>query len=112
MGAIIMFKKTILFDLDGVLNTYDGKYDKNNIPPIKDGAYKLIKELSDDYKIVIFTTRNSLIASKWVIENDIEPAILSRIENLKQDIKIGVLIKIANGFNMTPSEFLSEFEKD
>ena len=33
-----MFKKTILFDLDGVLNTYDGKYDKNNIPPIKDGA--------------------------------------------------------------------------
>ena len=22
------FKKTILFDLDGVLNIYDGKYDK------------------------------------------------------------------------------------
>ena len=33
------FKKTILFDLDGVLNTYDGKYDKNYIPPIKDGAF-------------------------------------------------------------------------
>ena len=43
-----MFKKTILFDLDGVLNTYDGKYDKNYIPPIKDGAYKLIQELSQD----------------------------------------------------------------
>ena len=64
-----MIKKTILFDLDGVLNMYDGKYDKNCIPPIKAGAYNLIKELSKDYKIVIFTTRNSLIASKWVIEN-------------------------------------------
>lgn len=50
--------------------------------------------------------------NKFAIENDIEPAILSRIENLKQDIKIGVLVKIANGFNMTPSEFLSEFEKE
>ena len=50
--------------------------------------------------------------NKFAIENDIEPAILSRIENLKQDIKIGVLVKIANGFNTTPSKFLSEFEKD
>lgn len=50
--------------------------------------------------------------NKFAIENDIEPAILSRIENLKQDIKIGVLVKIAKGFNMMPSEFLSEFEKD
>ena len=33
-----MFKKTILIDLDGVLNAYDGKYDKNHIPSIKDGA--------------------------------------------------------------------------
>ena len=30
------FKKTILFDLDGVLNTYDGKYDENFIPNIKE----------------------------------------------------------------------------
>lgn len=45
-----MIKKTILFDLDGVLDTYDGNYDKNYIPPIKDGAYDLIKELSKDYK--------------------------------------------------------------
>lgn len=46
----------------------------------------------------------------FAIENNIEPAILSRIENLKQDIKLGILIKIANGFDMTPSEFLHEFE--
>ena len=72
------FKKTILFDLDGVLNTYDGNYDKNYIPPIKDGAFKLIKELSQDYKIVIFTTRNSLIVSKWVIEN----GLINYVENV------------------------------
>lgn len=77
------FKKTILFDLDGVLNTYDGKYDKNNIPPIKDGAYKLIKELSEDYKIVIFTTRNSLIASKWIIENRLDNYI-ENVTNVKE----------------------------
>ena len=69
------YRKTILFDLDGVLNTYDGKYDKNYIPPIKDGAYNLIKELSENFKIVIFTTRNSLIASKGVT-NVKEPAYL------------------------------------
>ncbi len=46
-----MFKKTILIDLDGVLNTYTGKYDKDNIPPMKDGAYELIKDLSQSYKM-------------------------------------------------------------
>lgn len=50
--------------------------------------------------------------NKFAIENDIEPAILSRIENLKQDIKLGILTKIANGFNVTPAELLMEFEKE
>lgn len=27
--------KTVLIDLDGVLNDYTGNFDKNNIPPIK-----------------------------------------------------------------------------
>lgn len=56
--------------------------------------------------------RNSIgkTLNRFAIENDIEPAILSRIENLKQDIKLGVLIKIANGFNTTPAKLLSEFE--
>ena len=41
----------------------------------------------------------------------IEPAILSRIENNKQGIKLDVLIKIANGFNKTAGEFLLDFER-
>ena len=48
--------------------------------------------------------------NSFAIENDIEPAILSRIENLKQDIKLNVLVKISYGFGMTPAEFLLEFE--
>ena len=78
-----MIKKTILFDLDGVLNTYDGEYDKNYIPPIKDSAYKLIKELSENYKIVIFTTRNSLIVSKWIIENELDKYV-ENVTNVKE----------------------------
>ena len=52
-----------------------------------------------------------LTLNRFAIDNDIEPAILSRIENLKQDIKLKILLKIAKGFNSTPSEFLSEFER-
>ncbi len=79
-----MIKKTILFDLDGVLNTYDGKYDEKYIPPIKDEAYKLIKDLSPNYKIVIFTTRNTLIASKWVIQNGLEEFV-ENVTNVKKN---------------------------
>ena len=76
-------KKTILFDLDGVLNIYDGKYDPNYIPPIKEGAYELIKELSQNYKIIIFTVRNTLIASKWLIENGLDKYV-ENVTNIKE----------------------------
>ena len=49
--------------------------------------------------------------NSFAIENEIEPAILCRIENLKQDIKLDVLRKIANGFGKTAGEFLIEFEQ-
>lgn len=67
-----MFKKTILLDLDGVLNTYTGNYDENFIPPIKDGAYEFVEKLSQNFDVKIFTTRNKLLASKWVIENKLD----------------------------------------
>ena len=66
------FKKTILIDLDGVLNTYTGNFDPNFIPPIKDGADEFLKNLSKNYEIKLFTTRNKLLASKWLIENKID----------------------------------------
>ena len=78
-----MIKKTILIDLDGVLNTYTGDFDENIIPPIKEGAYELIKELSQNYKIIIFTVRNTLIASKWLIENGLDKYI-ENVTNIKE----------------------------
>ena len=77
------FKKTILLDLDGVLNTYTGDYDKNFIPPIKDGAKDFLLELSKNYKIVIFTSRNLLLASKWIVDNNIDKYI-SNVTNHKE----------------------------
>ena len=76
-------KKTILIDLDGVLNTYTGNFDRNFIPPIKEGAYEFIEELSNSYIIKIFTTRNKILASKWIIENKIENFI-EDITNVKE----------------------------
>ena len=37
------FKKTILIDLDGVLNEYVGKYDTNFIPKPKNGVDKFLE---------------------------------------------------------------------
>ena len=76
-------KKTILIDLDGVLNTYTGDYDENYIPPLKDGAYDFIKELSETYKILLFTSRNLLLASEWLINNNLKPFI-HNVTNIKE----------------------------
>jgi len=66
------FKKIILIDLDGVLNTYEGNFDKDFIPLIKKGAKEFLKNLSETYDIKIFTTRNKILVSKWIFENEIE----------------------------------------
>ena len=79
-GAFLL-KKTILIDLDGVLNTYNGTFDEQVIPPIKDGAYEFVKNLSKDYKIKIFTTRNRLLAAEWLINNGLNKFIDDRCIN-------------------------------
>lgn len=48
--------------------------------------------------------------NKFAIENEIDQSVLSRLENKKFEIKYSVLEKIAKGFNMTPGEFLIEYE--
>ena len=45
------YKKTILIDLDGVLNTYTGHFDENYIPEIKEGAEEFLKEIRKEYEI-------------------------------------------------------------
>ena len=50
--------------------------------------------------------------NKFAFDVEIEPATLSRTENLKQDIFYTTLVKIADGFGQTPAEFLTDFEKN
>lgn len=76
------FKKTIAIDLDGVLDEYTGKYDENKIPDIRNGAKDFIIKLSKDYKLILFTTRESSKAKDWLIENDINQY-FSEITNIK-----------------------------
>lgn len=65
--------KKILIDLDGVLNEYGKeKFDENYIPEIKTGAYEFIKKLSYIAELYLFTSRNPLLASKWLINNKLD----------------------------------------
>ena len=71
------------------------------------------KMISGLGKFIRYKRENSLqknSLNSFALNNDIEPAILSRIENGKQDIKFNILVKIAKGFNLKTSELIAEFE--
>ena len=67
-----MKKKTLLIDLDGVLNDYNGNYDKAFIPPVKNGAKEFVSALSKNYNLKLFTCRNKILAAKWLTENGLD----------------------------------------
>ena len=54
--------------------------------------------------------QQNISLNKFALNCDVDSAILSRIENLQQNIKVNVLVKIANGFGMTPAQLLINFE--
>ena len=64
--------KTIAIDLDGVLNTYCGNYNENEIAPPKEGVHEFLAKLAENYKIEIFTVRNTKLTAKWLIDNDLD----------------------------------------
>lgn len=65
--------KRILIDLDGVLNQYEKeKFDENFIPDIKHGAKEFIEKLSETFELYLFTSRNLMLATKWLIKNDLD----------------------------------------
>ena len=66
-----MCKRTLLIDLDGVLNEYSGNYNPNFIPTIKSGAFNFLKKMYSKYDLKIFTTRNSQLTEKWLVDNKI-----------------------------------------
>ncbi|MBE7704621.1 MAG: hypothetical protein E7Z90_02265 [Cyanobacteria bacterium SIG29] len=78
----MFFKKTILIDLDGVLNEYTGNYIEGFIPSIKIGAKEFLEDISKDYKIKIFTTREFNLVQNWIKENNLDE-IISGVTNKK-----------------------------
>ena len=78
-----MYKKTLLIDLDGVLNEYNGKFDENFIPNMKDGAKEFLENLYETYNLKLFTTRNRLLAAKWLINNKLD-MYFTDITNVKE----------------------------
>ena len=76
-------KKTILIDLDGVLNSYEGNYNENEIPMLKQGAFEFLRDISKLYKVKIFTNRNLLLVSKWILENRLDKFI-DDVTNIKE----------------------------
>lgn len=103
------FKRVLLIDLDGVLNTYTGDFDKDFIPPIKDGAENFLKILSKDYEIKLFTTRNRLLASKWVFENHLD-SYISDITNVKDLAYLHIDDRCLN-FNGDYSSMIKQIEE-
>lgn len=77
------FKKLILIDLDGVLNTYTGNFDKDFIPAMKDGAKEFLERASKRFEFRLFTTRNRLLSSKWLIDNGLDKFITD-VTNIKE----------------------------
>ena len=75
--------KTILIDLDGVLNNYTGNYDKDIIPDIKAGAEDFLKQLNKTYSIKLFTVRNKIKTFKWLKKNKIDKY-FTDITNIKE----------------------------
>ncbi len=78
-----MKKKTLMIDLDGVLNTYSGLYDKNYISPIRDGAVDFLEKLSKEFLLILFTSRSKEHAQKWIKKYNIEKY-FSKITNIKE----------------------------
>ena len=66
------YKPTLLIDLDGVLNEYKGNYDVEYIPEMREGAQDFLKELYQNYTLVLFTTRFISMARKWLENNGLD----------------------------------------
>ncbi len=77
------YKKTILIDLDGVLNEYKGNYDKNLIPEPKEGTSEFLEKLNKDYELKLFTTRDEALARTWLEDNNLDKY-FSSITNEKE----------------------------
>lgn len=76
--GIMKYKKIISIDLDGVLNTYKGDYVKDKLSPMKEGADVFLRNLSQNFRIEIYTVRDLDLTREWLTENNL----IKYIENI------------------------------
>lgn len=76
-------KKTILLDLDGVINEYTKGFREDYIPPVKKGAENFLINLSQKFKIKLFTTREKSMVKTWLSDNGLDKY-FSGITNIKE----------------------------
>jgi len=100
-------KKTIMIDLDGVLDNYTVYTDE--IPSIRSGAREFVKKLSDNYELVLFTTRNSKQAVEWLQSNKIDNY-FTGVTNVKSPAYIYIDDRALN-FSGDYDKTLDEIEK-
>ncbi len=99
-------KKTILIDLDGVLNDYRGNFDINYIPELKNGAVNFLKKLNEKFVVKIFTTRDFDNTIKWIEQNEISEYI-SGVTNTKETAYLIIddrCLKFNGDYNQTLRE--------
>lgn len=100
-------KKTLMIDLDGVLNNYT-KYEGNYIPEIKQGAVEFLEKLykTDKYELVLFTTRDLKLTKQWLIRVKINKY-FKEITNIKKPAYIYIddrALKFNGDYNKTLKE--------
>lgn len=78
----IQRNKSLLVDLDGVLNTYCGSYIEGEIPPPKEGAEKFLEKLSQHFNVEVYTVRDLKQTIEWLIKYKLDKYI-SNVSNVK-----------------------------
>lgn len=101
--------KTILIDLDGVLNTYSGNFQEEFIPVPREGVKNFLCELAKNYKIEIFTTRNKKITLEWLQQHDLDKYICD-VTDLKKTYTSLFIDDRALRFNGDYEKTLEEIE--
>ena len=102
-----MHKKTLMIDLDGVLNNYT-KYEPDKIPTIKAGAKEFLETLynTNEYELVLFTTRPKILAQEWLEKENISKY-FKEITNIKKPAYMYIddrALKFNGNYNTTLDE--------
>lgn len=59
-------KQTVCVDFDGVLNQYEGWRGEDHLYEPRSSALLFLAHLSDQFRVVVFTTRNCAAVRTWL----------------------------------------------